>query len=462
MQANESAYENKEYKIVEGVVDAVNAENQTMSVLTRFGVLPDIPINNNVCLNGVGIRVMPIPKFTRVLLYNQGNSLYHLGSYYNTLGPGNKNLGLNSVTNNDDASKECAATSFLQRNLKAGEVDIYGMGSSEIFMPSNGDVLIVSSSLVGIELNAELQSMINTGDTIYNELAGGVIRYGQALRRSSGSAKQLQRYYKSNVGVAPESAINDYNAVTDAVYEFNVELGTTKGINTGTYDDTTELKTSRLSLSNVVLDNKGDIIEENSNPLYFLLDIYPSNVRLCSDFSGNFIFTSTDTLAPQQKITLSFGKTPIFTVQIKDTYVSIGSNNNFDIISTNYNLGIAANGDLHYNIGKNTSLLLKSDGSGKIEVKKDDEIQVSYSWNANAELSVYAKKGISLKSGEDDVQASLLGGSFVSMLATLFADLVNHNHAANGGSPATALAKYGTYTEDYLKQQLLSKKVKIN
>ena len=460
--ALDSAAENSEYKIIDGIVDSINTTRQTMDVLTRFGILPGIPINNNIALNGVGIRVMPIPKYTYVILYNQGNSLYHLGTYYNKTGSNNENLGLESITDNEDSSKECTDSTFLQRNLKSGEVTVTGMGNSELFFPANGDVLITSSSLVGIELNAELQAIINTGDTVYNELTGCVVRYGQAMRRSATTAKMLQRYYKSDIGIAPESEINDFTQVNLPVSEFNVELGTNVGINSGLHDDTVEPKTLRLSLSNVILDNSGDLIEESSNPLYFLLDLMPTNVRLCSDFAGNFIFTSTDLEAPLQKIKLAFGNTPVFTLAIKNTSIALGSNDNVDIISAAYKLNITSDGTLKYNIGKNCSFVVNSDGSGKIEVKKDDEIQISYAWDAESKISIFAKNGVDIKAGDQSAQFSILGEKLVTMIAEILTDVVAHSHGGNGTAPATGLAKYNTYTEDYIKTQVLSEKVKIS
>ena len=68
------------YKLFIGDVVSVDSTKQTMDVtVSGFGLFPNIPINNAISLSGSGIRIMPVPNSTKVLLYEQAGDFYHLG-----------------------------------------------------------------------------------------------------------------------------------------------------------------------------------------------------------------------------------------------------------------------------------------------------------------------------------------------------------------------------------------------
>lgn len=462
--AYDSARENSEYKLLPGLVVTVDSTNQTMSVQTRLGVQQDITINHNISVIGTGLRVMPIPYMTRVLLYNQGKSCFHIGTFYNQRNSKKDNIGLGEFTNDPSYSKEVDESLVLQRNLDYGEISLTGIDNSEILLSANGDVLIMNSSLVSIELLADLQAIYEQSESNIFESSNVASRIGHAVRRSKGSIKDFERYFKTSQGVIGESKITSFENIQQEVYEFNVEIGCRNSENTSTFDDSIDSSDISLCLSNHVLDNSGKSITQNANPLYLLLDLKPTNIRVYSDYNGDFGITSTDENAPKQSIIAHFGEVPEFSQTIKDTTIKLDSNDSVSIDSLKYNMTISGNGDLTYSLGN--LFLLKVSASGAFEIsKKDADGNTLYSFKTNQDndINIETKSKYTLKSGDGDPESSLLGESTVKLLAEVFNAIATHEHPVSNATKAEQspnLASLLTKTEQVIKDSVLSKSVK--
>lgn len=469
----ESAKDSYRYNFKIGLVISVDAESQTMTCATTSGTVSGIPINNISTLSGVGIRMMPIPHMTRVLLVDQCGMLYHLGTYYNQRNDKQEDIGLKQYTNNEKYDKECSDQGILQRFLSEGEISITGPAYSEIFFPSNGDVLIVNSEFTSIKLDSRLNSIISETTSHVVECENLECTMGHASRHVAGSSKEREKVYKTQTGVRPESDITKFSEEASDITEFNVAIGLNKNVNTKVFDDESPQPELNMVLSNAVLDNTGDVVKYDGNPLYYLLKIKPANVMAVVDYAGNLVLTSSeDAVQISQSVKYSFGDTPRFNFNIGNTNVILDTDESVNITNAKSTFRIGKTGELKFNFDDKLQLEIKEDMTFSIsKIEKDDSGNITnlyriYS-DADNKLHQESKTSIMLQTIEDgdvEPQPMVLGDKIVSLLSEFISAVVNHKHPVSGSTAAmsTDLTQYATYDDNFIKENILSKKNKNN
>ena len=476
----QSNQENKAYKIFTGMVISIDSEKQLMNVAVNgVGVQRNIAINNPTTPNGVGIRVMPVPGTSTVLLYEQKSTFYHIGYYYNHQDDSNVFMGLQSFTNNSIGDKNESDIIFLQRNLASGELSIAGSSNAEIYLPNSGDILLINSARASIELSSILNAVLVDAESTYSEIGGTVFRNGNVLRRVKGSQKDLEGIFSASNVVTPESYLTTTESF-EKLNEFSFDVGTTESDSTGYYDDSIQPTVGRFSLANIVIDNDGSPVFEDSQTLNFLLDITATNIRLCSDTIGNFKIIDTTPNKPSvDGLVFTVGEESNFSISINDSNISANYKNEVELSNLKSKVSISSIGtislknnrsDTHFTEINSITLtstgiitLQNKDKDGNIINKLILSADGSYTMlNKNSEISVTASGAVSITSketiqilsnGETVAQPSVLGNNVVSFLTDFLTNYSTHFHPTSIGPTtpsAQAAAFVGTATTQYL------------
>jgi hypothetical protein len=260
--------------IVWGYVKSIDNEKQTMNVFipTTNLTIPNIPINNNVSRHGIGIRVMPIPQDSVVLLIRDGMKYFHFGYALEEI---------NRFTDNSTSTKQTAG--LLQRYLESGEVQLLGIANNEILLANDGSVLIKTkdNSYVKLE-NYDSVLEANVANMKFN-LDGVRIRAGNIRRPTKDGSKSDDFLVMTDDGsIKSESdlVLNEDGAYEDFTYlkEFFVNVGTVQDSTTGNDKEfvTKEPNTSSpnvgfMSLASQVVGEDGKIYKINDQRVQFLL-----------------------------------------------------------------------------------------------------------------------------------------------------------------------------------------------
>ena len=257
--------------IIEGVVTGVDSESQTMSVkIPSEGdrLISKVPINNFISAHGVGIRTMPIPGDSFVLLLRSGAHYTHIG--YCT-------EGIIDFTQNKKNSKN--SNILLQRYLESGEVQLLGLTKNEILLTNDGSILIKASGSSYIKLDDYASTLEGYFDNMRYEMDGVRIRAGNTRRPLKGYGREEDFVVKTNAGeVKAESAITDAEAEPYTMMkEFTVQVGTvqdTKGIDFpfNSLDLTNSSpQVGWMSMATQVVDEQGTPLKIQGQDVQFLI-----------------------------------------------------------------------------------------------------------------------------------------------------------------------------------------------
>lgn len=213
--------------IIMGAVTGVDSETQTMSV-----TIPDegnrlmsgLPINNFISMHGVGIRTMPIPGDSFVLLLRYGAHYTHIGYFTEKI-----------VDFTQDKKNSKVSNILLQRYLESGEVQLLGLTKNEILLTNDGSILIKTAGNSYIKLDEYASTLEGYFDNMRYEMDGVRIRAGNTRRPLKGYGREEDYVVKTTAGeVKAESAIPDATVEPYTMLkEFTVQIGTvqdTKGI----------------------------------------------------------------------------------------------------------------------------------------------------------------------------------------------------------------------------------------
>jgi hypothetical protein len=320
--------------IIEGVVTGVDSETQTMSVkIPSEGdrLISKVPINNFISAHGVGIRTMPIPGDSFVLLLRSGAHYTHIG--YCT-------EGIIDFTQNKKNSKN--SNILLQRYLESGEVQLLGLTKNEILLTNDGSILIKASGSSYIKLDDYASTLEGYFDNMKYEMDGVRIRAGNTRRPLKGYGREEDFVVKTNAGeVKAESAITDAEAEPYTMMkEFTVQVGTvqdTKGIDFpfNSLDLTNSSpQVGWMSMATQVVDEQGTPLKLQGQDVQFLIRtangggiaITADNSLYVLDYGSKANATDTTMLNVGKNATkLSGGEGPKFLRASANDFVSVTS-----------------------------------------------------------------------------------------------------------------------------------------
>lgn len=257
--------------IIIGVVTGVDSESQTMSVkIPSEGdrLISKVPINNFISAHGVGIRTMPIPGDSFVLLVRSGAHYTHIG--YCT-------EGIADFTQDKKNSK--ISNILLQRYIESGEVQLLGLTKNEILLTNDGSILIKTSGSSYIKLEEYTSTLEGYFDNMRYEMDGVRIRAGNTRRPLKGYGREEDYVVKTEAGeVKAESAVVDAEVEPYTLMkEFTVQVGTaqdTKGIDFpfNSLDLTNSSpQVGWMSLASQVVDEQGTPLKLQGQDVQFLI-----------------------------------------------------------------------------------------------------------------------------------------------------------------------------------------------
>jgi hypothetical protein len=261
-------------EILWGYVKSIDNEKQTMNVFipSRNIVVPDIPINNNSSRHGIGVRVMPVPQDSTVLLIRDGMKYFHFGYALE---------GIERFTDNSKSTK--STTSILQRYLESGEVQMLGIANNEVLLTNDGSVLIKTkdNSYVKLE-NYDSVLEANVANMKFN-LDGVRIRAGNVrrpLKDGSRSDDFLVMTEDGSIKAESDLVLNENGSFEDFTYlkEFFVNVGTIQDSDTSIdkpfvvkEPNTSSPNVGFMSLANQVVGEDGKVYKVNGQRVQFLV-----------------------------------------------------------------------------------------------------------------------------------------------------------------------------------------------
>ncbi len=284
--------------IYPAIVQSVNPETQTMTVeIERLDrrIVSNVPINQMLTLHGSGIRMMPTPKGTIALLYNNtgaDGSFYHIGYLLRK----NDSQNITSDKQNTKQSKL-----ILQQYLNPGEIQIMSISGSEIFLDDAGMILIKSGTGNFIRLSEFSQSIEMFSNDLDIQVENININAGRVKRvLAEDTANDIIPKVQREVTNEGE----DNETITTHT-EFRVDIGTQYDIDTGVptvnKNEDTNLDqaptTGTLAFASKVFNQEGEaekLLQNIDTIINFLLKL-PSKMHMGIDDLGNFYIVNEKT-----------------------------------------------------------------------------------------------------------------------------------------------------------------------
>lgn len=388
--------------LVYGVVTSVNPETQTMSVYLSHvkKEILDIPIWNTVTPSGAGIRFMPIPKETYIILAVINGLYRHVGYILDDM---------SLVTDDSKSSKKSGV--LLQRFLEPGEIQVISKGQGEILLSNDGSILISSGVNSFIKLdskNLALEALASTAkiDTSKVKIRSGIIK-------------------RPGTDTNRDVVVVDNN---NTLQEFTVSVGVTLGSDTGLplveKDATTHVSlyptVATLSIADKVYNEASTVEELNSKFLQGLLR-FRSGISFNVDQDGTFTILD-ETNNNYIKWTVGVNGSNNLTsyeMKINDTYITVTSDNSYTI--------------------RNAHSTITSTSAGAVIVEGD--------------------ASITIQSGSANVQQTLLGNNTFNYINNFITAIFNAHVHPTGVGPSGPPTPLGVAP---VETQLLSAQVKNN
>lgn len=248
-------------RVVWGYVVNINKMKQTMTVLLEEEgeEIPDIPINNMMSQHGIGVRMIPVPNDTIVILLKLNEDYIHIGYALQNL---------DKFTQDSSNSKKTNV--ILQRYLDEGEVQLVGLSNNEVLLTTDGNVLIKAQNDTYIKLENISSTLEGHFANLKYEMDGVRIRAGNMRRPLKGAQKEDDYIVFANeteeIKKATDLEENEEGELEDHSYfkEFTVAVGTVIDPETGIdkeFDQRDPAGSSPqigwLSLANKVVDETG-------------------------------------------------------------------------------------------------------------------------------------------------------------------------------------------------------------
>ena len=265
-------------QVVWAYVISINKEAQTMTVSLRENgqEVPDIPINNMISQHGIGIRMIPVPNDTIVILLKLNEEYIHIGY-------GLQNL--DKLTQNSNNTKQTGV--LLQRYLDEGEVQLFGLTNNEILLSNDGNVLIKTQNDAYVKLENLTSTLDGHFANLKFEMDGVRIRAGNMRRPLKGIQKEDDYIVLANE-TEEIKKVTDLEEIEDSdegeleshtfFKEFTVQVGTIIDSETGIdkpFDQRNPADSSPqigwLSLANKVIDETGEEYKIAGQNVQFLI-----------------------------------------------------------------------------------------------------------------------------------------------------------------------------------------------
>lgn len=248
-------------KLVWAYVININKTAQTMTVRLRENgeEIPNIPINNMITRHGIGVRMIPVPHDTIVILLKLTEDYVHIG------------YGLQNLdTITQDSSNSKVTSALLQRYLDEGEVQLLGVANNEVLLTNDGNVLIKSQSNSFVKLEDLSSTFEGLFSNLKFEMDGVRIRAGNMRRPLKGPQKE-EDYIVYALETEEVKKATDLEETEDGEFEehlyfkeFTVQVGTVMDSETGVdkpFDQRNPAGSSPqigwMSLANQVIDETG-------------------------------------------------------------------------------------------------------------------------------------------------------------------------------------------------------------
>lgn len=421
--------------IIEGAVTGVDSETQTMSITipSEGGrLISGVAINNFISAHGAGIRTMPIPGDSFVLLLRSGAHYTHIG--YCT-------EGIIDFTQNKKNSK--ISNILLQRYIESGEVQLLGLTKNEILLTNDGSILIKTSGSSYIKLDEYVSTLEGYFDNMRYEMDGVRIRAGNTRRPLKGYGREEDYVVKTTAGeVKAESAIPDATVEPYTMMkEFTVQVGTaqdTKGIDFpyNALDLTNSSpQVGWMSMATQVVDEQGTPLKLQGQDVQFLIrTANGGGIAITADNSLYVLdYGSKDddgVINPGKNATkLSGGENPKFIRASDNDFVSVAN----EAVQIQHNSGAAI---IMQKDANNESELTLSSKNGQSVLLNSMGCTV----NATGGFVHLIGKEIIFNAEKYTFSPALVAAQDKILKASLFATMHDaHVHAGPNGPPVTTL-----------------------
>ena len=255
----------KQDKVRYGLVDKVNTQKQTirMSILHSPDSKPEsieFAINNPMTTHGAGLRVMPIAGKTIATVYeDSGGKFYHLGYYLDNVG---------DLTDDRLGDIQDRKPYVLLRHLSEGEVQLSGAFGNEIYLPTDGSVVLKSSLGSHLRLDNYMSRLDGGFANLKFEMDGVRLRMGNVIRPSETSTTDDQYTVKGNDGkVKGADKLSDGETYTQ-IREFTVQVGTLQDPDNKYRDYVADSPKDDISPTVATFSMSDVFVRENGKPLF--------------------------------------------------------------------------------------------------------------------------------------------------------------------------------------------------
>lgn len=268
-----STRSDKTEMVVWGYVVSIDKQKQQMMVKLQT-TEQEVPvrINNHISRHGFGVRFIPVPRDTIVILLKVNEDYLHIG------------YALENIEQyTQDSSNSKTTIGLLQRYLDEGEVQLLGIGNNELLLSNDGSVLIKTQSNAYIKLEDISSTMEGHFANMKMEMDGVRVRAGN-MRRPLKGAQREDDYLVMKDEDGSVSKVTDLEEqdgeLEDHSYmkEFTVQVGTIIDPETGIdkkFDQRDPASSSPqigwFSLANKVVDETGEEYKLEGKNVQFVL-----------------------------------------------------------------------------------------------------------------------------------------------------------------------------------------------
>jgi len=360
-------------RVVWAFVKSIDKMSQTMTVSLRENgqEIPEIPINNMISQHGIGVRMIPVPNDTIVILLKLNDEYIHIGY-------GLQNL--DKFTQDSSNSKQTGV--LLQRYMDEGEIQLLGLTNNEILLTNDGNVLIKTQNNAYIKLENISSTLDGHFANLKFEMDGVRVRAGNMRRPLKGAQKE-----EDYIVFAHET--EEVKKITDlkedettgeledhTLYkEFTVQVGTVIDPETGIdkeFDQRNPAGSSPqigwMSLANKVVDETGKEFKlEGQNVQFVIRTANGGGLAITEDNSLYLFDYSPGTEGGKNFTKFSSKEDSSKGIRTSDNnFVDVG-NDGINIFHKNANISVKLDGsgnpEISLNTGDGKGIVLNSFGT---------------------------------------------------------------------------------------------------
>ena len=356
-------------------VISIDKEAQTMTVLLRENreEIPSIPINNMMSQHGIGVRVIPVPNDSIVILLKLNEDYVHIGYALQNL---------SDYTQNNSNSK--IKNILLQRYMDEGEIQLLGVANNEVLLTNDGNVLIKTQSNSFIKLEDISSTFEGLFSNLKFEMDGVRIRAGNMRRPLKGIQKEDDYIiYATETEEVKKATDLDEDPTSETgefeehsyLKEFTVQVGTALDPETGTDKEFDQRdpaggspKVGWMSLASQVIDETGEEYKlEGQNVQFVIRTANGGGLAITEDNSLYLLDYSPGTTGGKNFTKFSTKEDSSKGIRAADNnFIDIG-NDGINIFHKNSNINVRldASGapEISLNTGDGKGIVLNSFGT---------------------------------------------------------------------------------------------------